>query len=137
MCKKVKREIIYYNPKLKELARKLRNNGTFAEIRMWKILRNKQMRGYDFHRQKPIDNHNVDFFCNELMLAIEVDGPSHNDKTRMDETRQNKIENLVISFLRFSEEYVLENSEGVWYSINAWIDEFEKTHPQPLSRGES
>jgi very-short-patch-repair endonuclease len=69
----VKSEIIYYNPNLKELARKLRNNSTFAEIRTWKIHRNKQMRGYNFHHQKPIDNYIVDFFCNELMLAIEVD----------------------------------------------------------------
>jgi len=34
--------------------------------------------GYDFDRQKPIDDFIVDFFCNELMLAIEIDGETHN-----------------------------------------------------------
>ena len=73
----MKRKIIPYNPKLKELARELRNNSTKAEIILWLKLKNKQLYGYDFHRQKPIDNYIVDFFCQELMLAIEVDGYSH------------------------------------------------------------
>ena len=49
--------IIYpYNPKLKALARQLRNNSTLAEVLVWQQLKNKQMLGYDFHRQKPILN---------------------------------------------------------------------------------
>ncbi len=55
---------IKYNPKLKELARQLRNNSTKAEIKLWKYLKGKQMLGYDFHRQKPIDNYIVDFLSN-------------------------------------------------------------------------
>ena len=73
----MKRKIIPYDPKLKELARQLRNNSTYTEIMLWNCLKNKQMKGYDFHRQKPLYNSIVDFFCNELMLAIEVDGESH------------------------------------------------------------
>ncbi|GAA3773950.1 hypothetical protein GCM10022271_02510 [Corallibacter vietnamensis] len=53
---------IYYNPKLKELARQLRNNATKSEIKLWTYLRRSQMYGYDFHRQKPIDEYIVDFF---------------------------------------------------------------------------
>ncbi len=60
---------IQYNPKLKQLARELRNNATASEKRLWKYLRAKQMRGYDFHRQKPIDNYIVDFFCYRLRLV--------------------------------------------------------------------
>ena len=71
------RKIIPYNPALKELARQLRNNLTHSEIKLWKAIRGKVMYGYDFHRQKPIDNFIVDFFCHELMLAIELDGYSH------------------------------------------------------------
>jgi very-short-patch-repair endonuclease len=67
-----RRKIIPYNPKLKEYARQLRNNSTRSEIILWKYLKGKQMLGYDFHRQKPIDNYIVDFFCSELMLAIEL-----------------------------------------------------------------
>ncbi len=51
-----KRKIIPYNPKLKELARELRNNSTKAEIILWTKLRRKQIYGYDFHRQKPLMN---------------------------------------------------------------------------------
>jgi very-short-patch-repair endonuclease len=51
-----------YNPNLKEKARRLRNNSTKAEIRLWIYLKGRQMMGYDFHRQKPIDNFIVDFF---------------------------------------------------------------------------
>ena len=69
--------ILPYNPKLKEKARHLRNNSTKAEIRLWLYLKRRQMMGYDFHRQKPIDNFIVDFFCRELMLAIELDGYTH------------------------------------------------------------
>ena len=71
---------IHYNPKLKEIARKLRNNSTKAEIRLWNYLKGKQSKGYDFHRQKPVGNHIVDFFCNGLMLAIEIDGYTHSFK---------------------------------------------------------
>ena len=68
---------IYYNPKLKLLARQLRNNSTKSEITLWQYLKGKNMCGCDFIRQKPIDNYIVDFFCYELRLAIELDGFSH------------------------------------------------------------
>jgi very-short-patch-repair endonuclease len=73
----VARKIIPYKPLLKEIARALRNNSTLGEVLLWKQLRNKQMLGYGFHRQKPLDQFIVDFFCHELNLAIEVDGVSH------------------------------------------------------------
>ena len=73
-----RRKIIPYNPRLKELARHLRNNATKAEIVLWKSLSRRQCMGYDFYRQKPIGEYIVDFSCNEMMLAIEVDGVTHN-----------------------------------------------------------
>ena len=72
-----RRKIIPYNPKLKQLARNLRNNSTKSEIFLWLQLKGKQMMGYDFHRQKPIDNYILNFFCHELMLGIELDGITH------------------------------------------------------------
>jgi len=65
---------IYYNPKLKERARELRNNSTLSEVILWKQLKSRQMHGYQFMRQKPIDNYIVDFFCSKLNLIIEIDG---------------------------------------------------------------
>jgi very-short-patch-repair endonuclease len=52
----MKRKIISYNPILKERARELRNNSTLSEVLLWLELKGKQMKGYDFHRQRPIDN---------------------------------------------------------------------------------
>ena len=69
MCKITamkKRKIIWYNPKLKEYARELRNNSTKSEIILWLKLKGRQFYGYDFHRQKPIDVYIVDFFSNKL-----------------------------------------------------------------------
>ena len=57
-----RRKIIPYNPKLKETARKLRNNSTLSEVILWNRLKRKQMKDYQFFRQKPIDNYIVDFF---------------------------------------------------------------------------
>jgi very-short-patch-repair endonuclease len=67
----LRRRIIKYNPTLKLKARELCKNSTTSEIRLWMLLKKKQMLGYDFHRQKPLDEYIVDFFCNELLLAIE------------------------------------------------------------------
>ena len=82
-----RRKIIPYNPKLKEFARKLRNDSTFSEILLWSYLKKKQMRGFDFDRQKPIDSYIVDFYSKDLMLAIEIDGESHYGNEKRDEER--------------------------------------------------
>jgi len=73
----MKRKIYPYNSKLKEFAKNLRNSSTLSEVLLWDELRNGKIYGYDFHRQKPILNYIVDFFCPDLELAIEIDGDSH------------------------------------------------------------
>jgi very-short-patch-repair endonuclease len=63
----------HYNKHLKGYAREHRNDSTQAEIRMWtELLRNKQMLGYSFLRQRPIDSYIADFFCKQLKLVIDV-----------------------------------------------------------------
>ena len=125
-----KRKIIPYNPKLTVLARKLRNESTETEIFLWLKLKGKQMYGYDFHRQKPIDNYILDFFCYELLLGIEIDGYSHEfievyNKDRIKEKRMNE---LGITILRFSDFEVLKDMENVIRAIEFFILEFEKIH---------
>ena len=112
---KFKRKIIWYYEDLKENARRLRNNATPAEKELWKHLKGKQMCGYDFHRQKPIYYYIVDFYCSELLLAIELDGTIHKDTKDKDLHRQQAIEDFGVTFLRFSnydifnrKDYVLE-----------------------------
>ncbi len=112
---------IKYNPKLKERARELRNNSTLSEVLFWKEIKNQKL-GFDFHRQKPIDNYIVDFFCPRLMLAIEIDGASHNFKVKYDEERQNKLSSLGIHFIRFRDEDVKRNLQGCIDFLKEWIE---------------
>jgi len=122
-----------YNPRLKQLARELRKRSTLAEVLLWQQLKGGQLGGYDFHRQKPIDEYIVDFFAADLMLAIELDGGSHRLKGAEDEARQRRLEALGIHVLRFTEAAVRANVEAVARAIDSWIaanaDRRQATHP--------
>ncbi|MCF6153734.1 MAG: endonuclease domain-containing protein [Candidatus Brocadia sp.] len=119
---------INYHPKLKELARKLRNKSTKSEIKLWQYLKRKKMMGYDFHRQKPIDTFIVDFFCNKLKLAIELDGYTHTfeEIAEKDAVKQGKLKELGITVLRFCDEDVMKNTDGVLQVIRRFIENYEK-----------
>ncbi len=125
-----KRKIIPYNPKLTQLAKKLRNESTETEIYLWLKLKEKQMYGYDFHRQKPIDNYILDFFCHELLLGIEIDGYSHEilEVYNKDIVKEKRINELGITILRFSDFEVLRDMENVIRAIEFYILEFKKTN---------
>ncbi len=116
--------IIPYNPRLKEVARELRKNPTLGEKILWREIRRKQL-GYEFHRQMPIDEYIVDFYCHELMLAIEVDGISHEteEAKAKDAERQDRLERWGVSFLRFSDEAVMSRLDWVVREIERWIEE--------------
>jgi len=119
----MRRKIIPYNPKLKEYARKLRKNSTFTEIMLWNYLKGKQMKGYDFDRQRPIDNYIVDFYCKDLQLAIEVDGESHYGNEKADKKRENKLNRLGVTILRFDDMEIIYELDEVLKKIELWIDE--------------
>ncbi|MGR3309404.1 MAG: endonuclease domain-containing protein [Candidatus Brocadiales bacterium] len=124
---------VNYNQKLKELARKLRNNGTKSEIKLWQYLRSKQRMGYDFHRQKPIDNFIVDFFCNKLRLVIELDGYTHSFEgvVNKDRLKEAKLKEQGITVLRFYDEDVMKNIDGVLRAIQCFIEDFERKNTPP------
>lgn len=130
-----KRKIIPYNPKLAPLAKKLRKNMTLSEVLLWQELNKKQMLGFDFDRQKPIDNYIVDFYCKDLQLAIEIDGESHDHEEASvnDQIRQSKLESLGVYFLRFDDLEVKKEMKYVLNHIYQWI--VEKTHPNPSQEG--
>ena len=119
----MRRKIIQYNPRLKERARYLRQHMTRAEVLLWQQLRARQMEGHDFDRQRPIDEYIVDFFSKDLMLAIEVDGVTHDSATgqQHDRRRQQRLEALGVRFLRFQDEEVRQNLEGVLAVIRRWV----------------
>lgn len=122
-------QFLPYDPKLKELARQLRKNMTRGEVILWQRLKCKQVRGYDFDRQRPIDQFIVDFYCKQLMLAIEIDGSSHDSQQaqQRDRQRQSRLESLGVRFLRFRESEVRNNTDAVVDAIESWII----THSSP------
>lgn len=122
----LRRKVLQYNPELKKVARMLRNRSTRSEILLWDQLKGKQMLGYDFHRQKPVGRYIIDFFCPRLMLTIELDGSSHEDREREDRRRQEDLEQQGIQFLRFPDNEVKQNLEGVVEEIRGWISEHKK-----------
>ncbi len=128
VCLQKQRMKIYYNPKLKELARQLRNNSTKSEIKLWTYLRRSQMRGYDFHRQKPIDEYIADFFCNKLQLVIECDGYSHElmEVYEKDVKKTKRLNKLGITVLRFSDHQVMNDIDNVLRVIEDYIFKFEE-----------
>jgi len=105
---------------------------------LWKEIKGKKLLGFDFHRQRPIDEYVVDFFCHDLMLAIEIDGGSHNDKEAYDKKRQKRLEELGVHVLRFKDFEVTKNVNMVTESIKVWIKEHTPSASRrtPLSRGE-
>lgn len=126
----MKNHIIPYNPKLKERSRRLRSNMTKGEVILWQRLKNKQIMGYAFQRQRPIDQFIVDFYCKSLALAIEVDGSVHDDEAvqERDEARQIRLEGLGVRFLRFSDDEVRNNTNAVCYKIATWIKNNRDQH---------
>lgn len=110
-----------YNPKLKSLSRQLRNNSTLSEVLLWNQLKSRKVKGYQFSRQKPIDEYIVDFYCSKLKLIIEIDGESHSEKAEVDLKRQQRLESIGLSVLRFYDLDVKKNIDGVVSVIEKWI----------------
>ena len=135
----MKRRIIPYNPKLKSLAKDLRNNSTLGEVVLWKKLKGKQFLGYDFHRQKPLLEYIVDFYCAELNLVIEIDGQyhDHSDVYYKDIERQQDLEKYDLNILRFTEKEIKYQLQNVLRALEIYIEEFEKHTPNPSQEGNS
>jgi len=119
-------KIIPYEPHLKSLARELRKNSTLSEVLLYIRIKNKAL-GVEFHRQVPMLGFIVDFYCHELMLAIEIDGDSHIGKEMDDIFRQKELENWGIKFIRFEDIEVKKNMETVIKEISNTIIEMKKT----------
>ena len=121
-------KIIPYNPKLKAIARKLRKEMTFGEVLLRNELKENKLLGFDFDRQRCMDNYIVDFYCKELMLAIEVDGRYHNyeDVLIKDDVRQAKLESFGIKFLRFAGADVKDDLPNALRAIEGMIIEIVK-----------
>lgn len=101
----------------RDRARRLRREQTDAEGKLWYLLRNRRLAGYKFKRQFPIGPFIADFACAELKLIIEADGGQHADRQSYDERRTRWLESEGWRVLRFWNNEVLENIEGVTETV--------------------
>ena len=100
---------------LEQRRRDLRNNGTSAEATLWRSLQRKQLGGRKFRRQHSIKNYIVDFYCFSEKLVIELDGDYHYSgyAIEQDQRRDEGLNRLGIKVLRFENDEVFWNLEGV------------------------
>ena len=124
-----------YNKKLQPFANKLRKEMTKAEACLWKYaLCAGHMMGYQFRRQRPVLRYIADFLCKELKLVIEVDGITHQyDETgEKDKQKTREPECAGFKVIRFTDEEVLKNMNGVMERIERVVEEMEMSSPPPL-----
>jgi very-short-patch-repair endonuclease len=114
------RYFLPYNPELTNRAKEMRKNPTVAERKLWEYLRTFPLK---IQRQKPIDNFIVDFYCAKLKLVIEVDGDSHFTESGLayDQERTKVLNGYGLKVLRFTNDEVLQNHEGVCEQIRCLI----------------
>jgi very-short-patch-repair endonuclease len=115
--------MLKYNANLKDNARQLRKNSTDSEKALWSRLRNKQLLGIQFYRQKPIGEHIVDFFAPRAKLVVEVDGSQHmvGDHVRKDRIRDDYLASLGLKVLRFNSREVQTEGDAVKEAIYRMI----------------
>ena len=129
----MKRNLLAYNPQLKPLAKKLRGQMTFSEVKLWNELKGRKMLGYDFDRQRPIGAYIVDFYCKDLQLAIEVDGITHEEEKTItrDKIRQEELEAAGVAFIRLDALLVVNKVEAAVREIVDWIERYEQKQGVP------
>jgi very-short-patch-repair endonuclease len=117
-------------------ARRLRRNQTDAERVLWFRLRDRRLNGLKFKRQVPIDKYVADFCCAEARLIVELDGGQH--ATRDETNRTAILEAMGYLVLRFWNNDVLQNTEGVLEEVRNTANRHpqEPPHPVPLPSGE-
>lgn len=98
-------------------ARRLRKNQTDAELHLWSHLRRKQLGPHRFRRQVPLGPYIADFVCLDARLIIEVDGGQHADLVVEDYERTMWLESQDFRVLRFWNNDVLGNIDGVLETI--------------------
>lgn len=109
-------------------ARKLRNQATDAERLLWRHLRLRQLGGFRFRRQVPVDGYVADFACMEVKLVIELDGGQHQEQTAHDGHRDALISAKGYRILRFWNNQVFEETNAV---LEVILNELRARCPYP------
>ena len=124
----MKNQIIPYTRFAREISKELRKQGILVEVLLWKEIKGKAL-GVEFHRQVPMLNYVVDFYCHEIMLAIEIDGHSHTleGAEEKDKERQEKLEAFGIKFIRFNDIDIKKNMMFVLEDLRKKIQQLQNT----------
>ncbi len=117
-------------------ARTLRQNMTEAEIRIWQMLRAHRTDGCKFRRQVAIGRYIADFVCHEARLVVEIDGGQHDRSSPREIERSGLLQNQGYRILRFWNNEVLANPDGVHETIlNAVATSPPRCPPPSRGRG--
>ena len=103
----------------RDRAKQLRRTMTRAETLLWRYLKANRVDGLSFRRQVPHRNYIADFVCLSVKLVVELDGESHDfeERQKADQHRDAFFEAEGFHVLRFTNEQVMSNLEGVVETI--------------------
>ncbi len=115
------------------LSKQLRKNQTPWESKLWRHLRAKNFGGHKFKRQVPIEKYIVDFCCQKKNIIIELDGGGHADYIThgLDELRTKRLSQKGYKILRFWNNEISKNIDGVLETIVKEINSATSPHPSP------
>jgi very-short-patch-repair endonuclease len=128
---------ILFKPRPTARAQQLRNNATDAERHLWRHLSRRQLGGHKFSRQMPVGPFICDFMCREAALVVELDGGQHARDEARDSARTQYIEAEGFRVLRFWNNDVLGNTDGVLQAILRALKATPPPAPPASGRGES
>ena len=114
-----------YLEELRTLSRNNRKNPTISEKIFWKLLNYKKL-DLKFLRQKPMGKFILDFYCSKLLLAIEIDGDSHDNKKYLDKERDLYLERRGIKTIRFKNQEILSDLDLVKSKLLIMIENRKK-----------
>lgn len=125
-----------FNNKLTDRAKEMLENPTDQENLVWDNILKSKLTGYKFSRQKIIDNYILDFYCSELLLAIEIDGSHHkeNFQAGYDEARDSLLSSFGIKVIRVSNDEV-KDLDKLREKIETELSERKSEISKPLSEG--
>jgi threonyl-tRNA synthetase len=125
------------NKDLSDRAKEMSKNMTKAEQLVWFNILESNKTGFKWTKQKVIDNYIVDFYCHSLGLVLEIDGDSHSERQEYDEMRTKFLNNFGLEVVRFTNDEVYNNLDGIAQNLKKIMSLREKeiTEKLPLSRG--
>lgn len=112
-------------------SRQLRGEGTPAEAQLWEILRDRKVAGLKFRRQAVLGRFVADFFCAEIKLVIELDGPVHAESADRDTAREKVLEAGGLTVLRFTNDAVSNDTKSVIQRIVSLASQLRAKPQEP------